>query len=106
MYFLLKMLIFHCYVSLPEGKCINIPYMGCHGLFISPPGISRVDTPNFDAIFLKPEIYISENQHLPGSSQKPFWVFQVTISGVKWPSFGWLKGHLEEAGVVSILVIR
>ena len=26
MYFLLKMVIFHCYVSLPEGKFLEIPY--------------------------------------------------------------------------------
>ena len=36
-----------------------------------------------------------------GSSKWPFWRFQVTFSGVnmvKWPPYGWSKGHLEEAG--------
>ena len=27
---------------------------------------------------------------------------QVTFSGVKWPPFGWSKGHLEEAGPVFL----
>ena len=33
------------------------------------------------------------------SSQWPaFGCFKMTISGLKWPVFGWSKGHLEEAG--------
>ena len=34
---------------------------------------------------------------IPSSSEWPFWVFEVTFSGVKWPQFGLSKGHLEEA---------
>ena len=60
MYFLLKIWIFHCYVSLPEGRCINIPYHGCHGSFIFHPPFKfhEYRYPNLDAIFLKPDIYI------------------------------------------------
>ena len=38
----------------------------------------------------------------PGSSEWPFCGVQVTFSGVKWPPFGWSKGHLEEAGPVFL----